>query len=361
MKNLLKLLALKRYNMIKKEKILKTLNEHLEYAKAHLGLAEDRVIGIFLYGSQNYGTDIPQSDIDSKIIVLPSFEDFCLRRNNLYSKELILEDGSHIDVKDIRLYRENLLKQNINFVELLFTEYRVMNPLYENLFDEYFVANREDISKLNRQKAILSMGHQAIHTLKQGLDDDKKLYNGHRLLFFLQKYVTDKPYLECLKPSGAYHSALMEMRAGTFDYAQPKLDAGKNLVSELENFMIEYEEIDSPRAEAGITALDRGVVEILRKSFNPAKEEEISREDFFSHLTNAEIRAYYSIIRQIHAEGNVTISKLVQANSISRPVYNNLLTKMKEHNIAEISNMGAKGTYIRINQAELKAEALNFN
>lgn len=347
--------------MTKDKRIFNTLNEHLEYAKSHLGLAEDRILGIFLYGSQNYGTDTPQSDVDSKIIVLPSFEDFCLNPYNLYSKELTLENGEHIDVKDIRFYREQLLKQNINYVEVLFTDYRIINSAFEELFDRYFVDNREDISKLNRQKGILSMGHQAVHTLKQGLDDDKKLYNGHRLFFFLQKYAMDKPYMECLKPAGAYYSALMEMRAGTFDYTMPKLEAGKKLVNDLENFMKEHEDIDSPRAEAGISALNQGVIEILKKSFQPSQLQEMSKKDFFSKLTHAEEKAYYSIIKKIGEEGNVTISKLVEANTISRPVYNNLLTKMKECNIAEISNMGAKGTYIRITQAELKAEAIHYN
>lgn len=347
--------------MIKDKKILKTLNEHLEYAKNFLGLADDRVLGIFLYGSQNYGTDTPQSDVDSKIIVLPSFKDFCLNPHNLYSKNITLENGEHIDVKDIRFYREQLLKQNINYVEILFTQYRIINPLYGELFEKYFINNREDISKLNRKKGILSMGHQAVHTLKQGLDNDKKLYNGHRLLFFLQKYATDKPYLECLKPSGVYLSALMEMRAGTFDYTTSKLEAGRNLVNKLENFMKEHEDIESPRSEKGIAALDQGVIEILKKSFNSATSQEISKKDFFSKLTHAEQKAYYSIIKEIREEGNVTISKLVEVNSISRPVYNNLLVKMKEYKVAEISNMGAKGTYIRITQAELKAEAIHYN
>jgi len=39
------------------------------------------VFGVFLQGSQNYDLDVYseqyQSDVDTKVIVLPSFDDFC--------------------------------------------------------------------------------------------------------------------------------------------------------------------------------------------------------------------------------------------------------------------------------------------
>ena len=37
---------------------------------------EDHLVGIFLCGSQNYNLDTPQSDVDTKAIILPSFSDF---------------------------------------------------------------------------------------------------------------------------------------------------------------------------------------------------------------------------------------------------------------------------------------------
>lgn len=39
---------------VQKEKIMKRLQEHLDYV-INLGYNEDRILGIFLYGSQNYG------------------------------------------------------------------------------------------------------------------------------------------------------------------------------------------------------------------------------------------------------------------------------------------------------------------
>lgn len=38
------------------------------------------VLGVFLQGSQNYGLDYEGSDIDTKAIIIPSFDDFVLNR-----------------------------------------------------------------------------------------------------------------------------------------------------------------------------------------------------------------------------------------------------------------------------------------
>ena len=39
-----------------------------------------------------------------------------------------------MDIKDIRLYFDNFKKQNINFVEILFTDFYLVNPKYKDLW-----------------------------------------------------------------------------------------------------------------------------------------------------------------------------------------------------------------------------------
>lgn len=257
--------------MTKDKMIFQTLYTHLSHVTNNLGIAEDRIIGIFLYGSQNYGTDTSASDIDSKVIVLPTFEDFCLRSNNLISQEVILDNGEHIDIKDIRIFRDNLYKQNINYIETLFTDYCIINPKYATIFNKYFIENREFIATLDRKKGILSMGHQAIHTLGQKEGDNKKLYNGHRLTFFLENYVENKPYLKCLKPDGNVHKKLMDIKNGVYNFKHSKEEESKKLIQFLKDFMNNYKDIDSPNAEKGKLAVDQGVIELLKYYFNQNK------------------------------------------------------------------------------------------
>lgn len=75
-----------------------------------------KVLGVFLQGSQNYHLDYEGSDIDTKAIVIPSFEDFVLNRKPA-STTLILPSNEHIDVKDLRLMNECFRKQNINLLK----------------------------------------------------------------------------------------------------------------------------------------------------------------------------------------------------------------------------------------------------
>lgn len=99
------------------KKIMCRLSEHLAAVKEK----HPEWVGIFLQGSQNYKLDYEGSDVDSKLIVLPSFEDFVLNRKP-QSYTHIMENDEHVDVKDIRLMFDCFRKQNINFVEILFTK-----------------------------------------------------------------------------------------------------------------------------------------------------------------------------------------------------------------------------------------------
>ena len=98
---------MKRYNMDVEERIL----EH--YQEAQSVFYKSRIVGIFCVGSQNYGLDTEYSDVDSKLIVLPSIKDMIFNRKPV-SVTYVRENNEHIDFKDIRLMLEIFRKQNIN-------------------------------------------------------------------------------------------------------------------------------------------------------------------------------------------------------------------------------------------------------
>lgn len=107
------------------------------------------VFGVFLQGSQNYNLDIYndeyKSDIDTKAILLPSFNDFCSCKPPI-STTYKRQNKEHIDLKDIRTIFENFKKQNINFIEILFTDYFVVSSEYY----DYYMRLRELAEKLAR-------------------------------------------------------------------------------------------------------------------------------------------------------------------------------------------------------------------
>lgn len=175
--------------------INKAIKEHLE-AVLEEGYNESQILGVFLYGSQNYGTNISSSDVDTKCILIPTLEDLCLRRP--VSKEIHLENGEHCIVKDIRDIIANFRKQNVNFLEILYTSYFWLNPMYEKVWVDNLVNNREFISHYDMNKALQSICGQAIHTLKQNKTNGKKVSNGLRLYWFLKEYLDGNDYNKCI-------------------------------------------------------------------------------------------------------------------------------------------------------------------
>ena len=198
--------------MNKDEKIMKRVKEHYDY----LQQKGYEIVFLALQGSQNYGLDVYDkeymSDVDTKAVILPSFEDFVYNRRP-ESETIVLDNNEHIDVKDVRTMFENYKKQNINFVETLFTKYMIINPKYKDLV-ELLLANREEIAHLNYNQALKCMSGMSMEKLKALKHpypatkdkiekygyDPKQLNHILRINDFIKKYIQNKPYSECLIP-----------------------------------------------------------------------------------------------------------------------------------------------------------------
>lgn len=147
--------------MDKKQEIFKELKKRLNYLQDELGY---EVLFIALQGSQNYGLDIYtdeyKSDIDCFAIILPSFDDFVDNRQAI-SKTIVLDNNEHINIKDIRLYFELLHNQNVQFLELLFTDYKIVNKKYKNEVKDLF-NKAELIAKYNNYKLYNSIAGMSL-------------------------------------------------------------------------------------------------------------------------------------------------------------------------------------------------------
>ena len=191
--------------------VMKRLQEHYDEAKTLI--PEDRIVGIFLQGSQNYGLEIEGSDVDSKCIVLPTLEDIIFNRKPV-STTHVRENDEHIDLKDIRLMFQTFRKQNMNFIEILFTKYKIINPLYADYWNE-LIAQNEMIAQYNPYKAVSTMkgiASEKYHALehrypsrvavidKFGGYDPKQLHHLLRIYDFIIRFTNGELYSECLKP-----------------------------------------------------------------------------------------------------------------------------------------------------------------
>lgn len=187
-------------------RIMNRLQENYDYVE-DLGY---EIVGIFLQGSQNYELDYEGSDIDCKAIVLPKFNDFVLNKKPV-STTLILDNNEHIDLKDMRLMFDCFKKQNINFVEILFTKYKIMNPKYEELYKPLFNAN-EMIARYNNYASVNCIAGMSMekykaleHPYPATIDkiekfgyDPKQLHHIIRLNEFIKRYMDGECYSDCL-------------------------------------------------------------------------------------------------------------------------------------------------------------------
>ena len=193
------------------EWIMARLAEHYEEAKQYFD--ESRIVGIFIQGSQNYGLDYEGSDIDTKLIVVPTFEEIAFNKKPV-STTHILDNNEHLDAKDVRLYINCFEKQNLNFLEILFTPYKIVNPQYAEFWQKLIDA-REDIAHYDIHRAIKSMKgialekyHAMEHRYPSKVDiidkygyDSKQLHHLLRVEEYLARYIAGESYENCLIPN----------------------------------------------------------------------------------------------------------------------------------------------------------------
>lgn len=177
-------------------KIEERISEHFNFLVDKCQIPENKILGIFLYGSQNYGCSDLTSDVDTKAIYIPELAESMVERPKIHT--YILENGEHCELIDIRSYINNLYKQNMNFVETLFTEFYYVSPKYKELWDRFFIENRERIAYYDMPKGIQSMIGQTLHTLDQNPTNGKKVGNAYRIMWSLYNYYQMKPYSEVI-------------------------------------------------------------------------------------------------------------------------------------------------------------------
>lgn len=258
------------------EKINNRIKEHYEY------LIEKgyEVVFLALQGSQNYGLDVYDedyiSDIDTKAVVLPSFEDF------VYNKEpksitIVLENNEHIDVKDIRIMFETYKKQNINFVETLFTEFKIVNPKYKELLKSLF-DNAEEIAHINYNQALRCMAGMSMEKLKalqhsypatkDKIDkygyDPKQLHHILRMNDFIKEYARGTTFKDCLVSKERNY--LIQIKKGVLPEKKAVelaniTDKETKLIKD--KYLKEYDEIN----QKGIDILNKVKFDILKSKF----------------------------------------------------------------------------------------------
>lgn len=192
--------------MDRKEKVMKRLQEHYNYLKQQ----GHEIVFLAHQGSYNYNLDYEKSDIDSKAVILPSFEDF-VHGKSPFSYTYILDNEEHIDTKDVRKMCEMWQKENISYIELLYSDFIIINPEYKDLVNE-LIKHRDDIVNINpdqflrriagiskeKVKALCHPYPNLIEKINKYGFDGKQLSHCVRLNEFISRYAVNKePIKDC--------------------------------------------------------------------------------------------------------------------------------------------------------------------
>ena len=179
-----------------------------------------KVIALFLQGSQNYNLDIYdddyKSDIDAKAIILPTLQDIILNKTPI-STTLILDNNEHIEVKDIRIMKDMFIKQNISYIELLYTDFKIVNEEYKNYIDQ-LIAMRDSIATINKNqflRCIKGMSMEKVKAMEHPYPtlidkinkygyDPKQLHHIVRLYEFIYRYLYNQEPLKHQRQSSQH-------------------------------------------------------------------------------------------------------------------------------------------------------------
>ena len=189
---------------------------------------DDQIVMISLVGSQNYNLATETSDYDTKCCVLPSWKNI-IQADQPYSHTKVLENEEHIDFTDFRSMMAILKKQNINFLEQLFSCQYLINETYIEEIRK-LIEYREAIARYNPYKCVQTMAGIAKSKetrVFRRLSEDKntvfETYGYHpkelmqlcRIEEFLKRYIKGELFEFCLKTE--QRDWLLQIKNGYYD------------------------------------------------------------------------------------------------------------------------------------------------
>ena len=181
------------------------VTKHLDFCTDTYGA--DRIIGIFPYGSMNYGLFDAQSDVDTYCLLAPSDNDILSMRQESATYEI---DGGHCVVKDVRLWAKELRKGSPNALELLVTCFGYIGNRYKRAWNNLTAAT-EYIAHMNKVgfiKACVGMVMNGCYSIPYEADDVEdstyrisgKMYVGRcRVTQMAFKYLQGRNLKDCYR------------------------------------------------------------------------------------------------------------------------------------------------------------------
>ena len=319
--------------MLSKETIRQELNDITH--KLQQKYNEKYIFGVFVLGNATYNLAEDIDELAYMMVRLPSFEEMCLRTPEIFFDE----DYPNVKIIDWGVFGNFYVQQNnILIQQFLFTDYYNINPRYKKYYENIIRPAAEDIFAYGHTARLQSAKEIALEILKseQMCLTGLQAMEVARLALAIDLYLHNTPCEECVKLNKSmYISYLLDIKHGNTAINPDELLTQMTIPSAKNN--------EEPKQIKQL--IEKITIDILRM----AVTKDIDEQYFLQCLTAKEKIALDSLLNYLdEGEGNVSIVKMVEKAGVSRPVFMGLIQKMKDHKIAEIKNMGVKGTYFHI-------------
>lgn len=298
------------------------------------GIDNQKLMGIFAIGKVCHGFATTLDDMQLVACYVPSFEQLCL---NTFPYKYG-DKCCGVKMTDFRYIYDLLLQQDITIMECTFTDYKIINDNFKDAFNKYVFINRETLFRYNHELRINNAIKRALDSAHKYYYEDGNiddLYEACRIRIACELLLSGTSVENCINLKKDYHINYLKQvlnKEITPSYEELKNDLYE-LQTKAENLIVQEQTIEL-------------MEEILFGLYTVGLTK---RKDFKKLLTQNEQKAF-DIIKQYltNGEGYISISTLTEKNSISRPVFKNVLQKMKDSKVAEVINKGVKGTFIQV-------------
>lgn len=319
--------------MLSKETIRQELDDITH--KLQQKYNEKYIFGVFVLGNATYNLAEDIDELAYMMVRLPSFEEMCLRTPEIFFDE----DYPNVEIIDWGVFGNFYVQQNnILIQQFLFTDYYNVNPRYKKYYENIIRPAAEDIFAYGHTARLQSAKEIALEILKseQMCLTGLQAMEVARLALAIDLYLHNTPCEECVKLNKSmYISYLLDIKHGNTAINPDELLTQMTIPSAKNN--------EEPKQIKQL--IEKITIDILRM----AVTKDIDEQYFLQCLTAKEKIALDSLLNYLdEGEGNVSIVKMIEKAGVSRPVFMGLIQKMKDHKIAEIKNMGVKGTYFHI-------------
>ena len=319
--------------MLSKETIRQELDDITH--KLQQKYNEKYIFGVFVLGNATYNLAEDIDELAYMMVRLPSFEEMCLRTPEIFFDE----DYPNVEIIDWGVFGNFYVQQsNILIQQFLFTDYYNVNPRYKKYYENIIRPAAEDIFAYGHTARLQNAKEMALEILEseQTSLTGLKAMEAARLALAIDLYLHNTPCEDCVKLNKSmYISYLLDIKHGNTVINPDELLTQMIIPSAKDN--------EEPKQIKQL--IEKITIDILRMSVT----KDIDEQYFLQCLTAKEKIALDSLLNCLdEGEGNVSIVKMIEKAGVSRPVFMGLIQKMKDHKIAEIKNMGVKGTYFHI-------------